>query len=83
MNKKTEQLLNDLTTNAQLAVLVSNLIKSGKITADAFKKAVANETPDSFGGRVFFWSMVKYDDSDKVGNAMVNSVEAAMIEIVG
>ena len=55
-----------LTTNGQLAIAVSKLIKSKVFSGDDFNKSIQGETQASFGGKVFFWAMVNMTDDDRL-----------------
>jgi len=80
MTTNQANLLKDLTTNGQLAIEVSKLIRAEVFTGGEFKEAIKNETPDSFGGSIHFWAMVNMADDSKIDAA--DAVSKAVIEYV-
>ena len=77
--KQAEQLI-DLTTNGQLAIAVSKLIRANAFTSEDFKAAIRNTSPELFGGSVHFWAMCKMADHTEMIAA--NAVSEAITDYV-
>ena len=74
--------ITDLTSQANLRVITSNLMRAGKITAANFKAAVAGKTPEQVADAIRELALAKNADyTDERLASPAYFVESAMIEI--